>query len=150
MEGNGGRNNETKTQFWLRPKSLLRVWSYKGGKPIPHHTRHSMLCCHSVSTWSRLSAFVHQAVAYVRKTGSASQRVDVLEKSAGSRTIDLSRLEDSTLGGLLHSGRTGLSQHAQGWGRLQKDLYTAKDTIIWWKSQHTEWEKTYLPAIQLT
>jgi hypothetical protein len=27
--------------------------------------------------------------------------------------------EDSTLGGLAHSCRTGLSQTAQGWGRLQ-------------------------------
>ena len=46
---------------------------------------------------------------------SAGSRI--LEKSsAGEGKIDLSRSEDSTLGGLIHSGRTGLSQPAQGWG----------------------------------
>ena len=48
---------------------------------------------------------------------SAGSRV--LERCTGARTIDLSRSGDSTLGGLVHSGRTGLSQPAQGWGRLQ-------------------------------
>jgi hypothetical protein len=33
--------------------------------------------------------------------------------------INLSKLEDSTLGGLADNGRTGLRQPAKGWGRLQ-------------------------------
>jgi hypothetical protein len=43
---------------------------------------------------------------------SLSAGTGVLENNTGGRTIDLSRLEDSTLGGLIHSGRTGLSQPA--------------------------------------
>ena len=49
---------------------------------------------------------------------SLSAGSSILEKSTGGRTLDLTRLEDSTLGGLIHSSRTGLSQPAQGWGRL--------------------------------
>jgi hypothetical protein len=41
----------------------------------------------------------------------------ILEKnSAGDRTIEPSRLEGSTLGGLIHSGSISLIQPAQGWG----------------------------------
>ena len=49
---------------------------------------------------------------------SLSAGSSILEKSTGGRTLALTRLEDSTLGGLILSGRTGLSQPAQGWGRL--------------------------------
>ena len=49
---------------------------------------------------------------------SLSAGSSILEKSTGGRTLDLTRLEDSTLGGLILSGRTGLSQPAQGCGRL--------------------------------
>jgi hypothetical protein len=76
-----------------------------------------MLCCQYVSTWSRLLALGPQAVACLRKRGSPhSAGSGVLEKSTGGRTIDLFRSEDSTLVGLVHSGRTNLRQPAQGWG----------------------------------
>jgi hypothetical protein len=71
-----------------------------------------MLCRQAVSTWSGMS----QEDRFILSVSSS-----VLEKGTGDRTIDLFRLEDSTLGGLIHSGRTGLSQPTQGWGRLQYD-----------------------------
>ena len=60
---------------------------------------------------------------YLRNAGSTSQQVAAswgrAEQVMGDR-IDLSRSEDSTLGGLIHSGSIGLSQPAQGWGALQR------------------------------
>jgi hypothetical protein len=104
MGENGERNNKTKTKILIKAQSLLKSLSLYGGGgyPIPHHTRISF-CQDSV-----------------RRTGSASQQVARLgENIRGGRTIDLSRLEDSTLGSLVHKFGTGLSQPAQGWGRLQ-------------------------------
>jgi hypothetical protein len=60
---------------------------------------------------------------FLRKAGSASQQVAVTwRRAAGDRAIEPepSRSEDSTLGGLIHSGSIGLSQPAQGWGALQR------------------------------
>jgi hypothetical protein len=49
---------------------------------------------------------------------SLSAGSSILEKSTDGRTVDITRSEDATLGGLFHGGRTGLSQPAQGRGRL--------------------------------
>jgi hypothetical protein len=80
---------------------------------------------------ARLSSLCRQAVPY-----SGSPQEDRFSLSAGSgilkktcrggRTIDLSRSEDSTLGGLADSGRTSLSQPAQGWGRPQYNKLASK------------------------
>ena len=70
-------------------QSLLKSLSLYGGDPIPHHTRFSF------------------RQDRVRGTGSASQQVVALGGNPrGDKRIDLSRSEDSTLGGLVHSGRT--------------------------------------------
>ena len=71
---------------------------------------------------ARLSSLCRQAVPYSGSPQedrfSLSVGSGILKKTCrGGRTIDLSRSEDSTLGGLTHNGRTCLSQPAQGWGR---------------------------------
>jgi hypothetical protein len=84
MGENGKRNNKTMIKILVKPKVYLRVCAYKGRDAIPHHARILFMSGEQVqppSMWQQ-----H------RETGR------------GVRTIDLSRSEDFTLGGLLHNG----------------------------------------------
>jgi hypothetical protein len=122
MEGNGGRNKETKTDTDQSPTFTQESELIKGEGPFPTMPGSSCFVVKLLElVLPELLALGHQSPGCKLISGmsqedrfSLSEGSGVLEKSSGGRTIDLYRSEDSTLGGLIHNGRTGLRHPAQG------------------------------------